>query len=76
MPTSAMDTADLLKSPHPLESPRPFAGGGGGGGGFTPGHTSVSGGGSVRGGDQGGGFNRGLFFGTLAGVVHTLFFYF
>nr|CAD2168645.1 unnamed protein product [Meloidogyne enterolobii] len=59
MPTSAMDTADLLKSPHPLESPRPFAGGGGGGGGgFTPGHTSVSGGGSVRGGDQGGGFNR------------------
>ncbi|KAL7072356.1 hypothetical protein ACQ4LE_008989 [Meloidogyne hapla] len=57
MPTSAMDTADLLKSPHPLESPRPFGASGGGGGGFTPGHTSVSGGQSARGGEQGG-FNR------------------
>jgi transcription elongation factor SPT5 len=54
MSAPALDTSDLLKSPHPLESPRPF------GGGATPGQhsaSSVSGGQSVHG-DRGG-FNRG-----------------
>ncbi|KAF7639746.1 Transcription elongation factor SPT5 [Meloidogyne graminicola] len=72
MPTSAMDTQNLLRSPHPLESPRPFGGGGGGGrgGGFTPGHTSVSGGQSVRG-DQG--FNNRENLGRNGGVTGSIF---
>ena len=57
--TPVIDQSELMKSPHPLESPRPFGGGGGGGGGsiaggfggggFTPAHSSITGGQSVRG---------------------------
>lgn len=69
MPTATLDTSDLLKSPHPLESPRPYGAVGGNtnaaaanGGGFggDAGFGSSGGFGDNRGfGGDGGGFTPG-----------------